>query len=156
MQSTNYTWLSQALWDSVLGVASYWDLIHANAGSFCVAGLHRQCSEVSRDPDTGGYRHLPREPPPALAGQTEPSPSSWEVWSPSTSYSRAGNAQSLEKQKRFTWSWNHLLTLPFRKWLWFCHILSCSQEGKREGPWVQKWARFSCWTHRALCPCTHN
>lgn len=76
MQSTNYVWLSQAPRESILGVASYWDLIHANAGSLCVAGLHNRCSEVPRDPYPGGYGHLPRELPPALAGQTEPSPSS--------------------------------------------------------------------------------
>lgn len=65
--------------------------------------------DVPRNPHTRGFSHLPRELPPALAGQTEPSPSSWEVWSPSTSYSRAGNAQSLEEQKSFT-LWLKLLT----------------------------------------------
>lgn len=95
-------------------------------------------------------RCLPMELPPALAGKTEPSPSSWEVWSPSTSYSRAGNAPSLEEQKRSTCGWRYMLVLPLRKRLWFYHIPSCSQEGRKEESWVHKWVRFSCSTHRAL------
>lgn len=112
--------------------------------------------DVPRNPHTRGCSHFPRKLPPALAGQTEPSPSSWEVWSPSTSYSRAGHAPSLEEQKTFTCGWNDLLMLPLRKGLWFYHILSYSQQGRKEEPWVQKCARFSCPTHRALYLCTHS
>lgn len=113
--------------------------------------------DIPRNPHTRGcLQPLPMELPPALAGQTEPSPSSWEVWSPSTSYSRAGHAQSLEEQKRSACGWNYNLMLPLRKWLWFYHILLCYQEGTKEEPWVQKSAIFSHLTHRVLWLYTQN
>ena len=127
--------------ESVLDKASSRDLIHANASSFCVAGLNQGCSGHTKNPRPRGCSHLPQELPPALAGQTEPSPSSWEVWSPSTSYSRAGKAQSLEKQKRFAFcGWKYLLPFLLRKWLMLLSH-SCSQEGRKGEPWLHKWAR---------------
>lgn len=87
---TFYTRIATGIWFMLMLVLS---VLQAWAGD---------ARDVPRNPHTRGFNHLPRELPPALAGQTEPSPSSWEVWSPSTSYSRAGNAQSLEEQKRFT------------------------------------------------------
>lgn len=104
MQTTSHVWLSQAWWEGVLGMAStgIWFMLMLVLSVLQAwkseAWLFRGNLTLRSD------SHLPRELPPALAGQTEPSPSSWEVWSPSTSYSRAGNGQSLEKQKRLTWS----------------------------------------------------
>lgn len=132
MQNTNYIWFSQTLRENIIGKASSWDLIHANASSVFVTGLDQWCSGHTKNPHPRGCSQLLQKLPPALAGQTEPSPSSWEVWSPSTSYSRAGKAQSLEKQKRFICGWSYLLTFPLRKRLWFCyHTLMLPGREKR-------------------------
>lgn len=49
-----------------------------------------------------------------------------------------------------------LINASLKEWLWFCHILSCSWEGRREEPWVQKQRGVSCSAHRGPCPCNHN
>lgn len=94
------------------GQCNLWEFIPTDV-VLSVAGLDIPRTSHSRD-----CSHLPREWPPALAGQTEPSPSSWEVWSPSTSYSRAGKAQSLENEKRRD---IRCYSLPYEKQFWLCH-----------------------------------
>lgn len=106
---------------------------------------------------TRGYSHLAREWPPALAGQTEPSPSSWEVWSPSTSYSRAGKIQSSKKKKRREIS---CYSLPYKKQFWFCHCsLILPGRKKKGGNLGEKEIMFNmkkCLPlHLQLQPCTY-
>lgn len=142
--------------ESVLDKASSRDLIHANASSFCVAGLNQGCSGHTKNPRPRGCSHLPQELPPALAGQTEPSPSSWEVWSPSTSYSRAGKAQSLEKQKRFAFcGWKYLLPFLLRKWLILLSHSHALRKGEKGSPGFKSEPEFY-FPHTELCACTRN
>lgn len=118
----------QTMWDFFRVI---WEVSQGNVTWFMLTWFFLLQVWAFQRRHTRGYSHLPREWPPALAGQTEPSPSSWEVWSPSTSYSRAGKTRSSKKEKKRREI--SCCSLPYEKQFWFCHCSLILPARKKKG-----------------------